>query len=82
MYVNSVEFDVSQPEKPTDNTMIEAMGVRLREECLPESRLFSLEAAKENIRGFRPFYNLERSHGALGNLAPAAIALPASAGAQ
>ena len=60
--------------------MTEAGGARLREECLNESWLLSLEDARKTIEGWRRHYNGQRPHGALGNLAPEAFALVASAG--
>ena len=81
-YLNGVELDFSRPGKPTDNAMIEAFNARLREECLNESWFLSLEDAREKIEGWRRHYNGERPHGALGNLAPQAFALVATAGVQ
>ena len=54
----------------------------VEEECLNESWSLSLEDAREKIEGWRRYYNRERPHGALGNLAPEAFALVASAGVQ
>ena len=81
-YLNGVELDFSRPGKPTDNAMIEAFNARLREECLNESWFLSLEDAREKIEGWRRYYNGERPHGAVGDLAPEAFALVASPGAQ
>ena len=72
----------SRPGKPTDNAMIEAFNARLRAECLNESWFLSLEDAREKIEGWRRRYNGERPHSALGNLAPEAFALVATAGVQ
>ena len=79
-YLNGVELDFSRPGKPTDNAMIEALNSRLRAECLNESWFLSLEDAQEKIEGWRRHHYGERPHGALGNLAPEAFALAASAG--
>ena len=79
-YLNGVELDFSRPGKPTDNAMIEAFNARLRAECLNESWFLSLEDAREKIEGWRRHYNGERPHSALGNLAPEAFALLATAG--
>ena len=81
-YLNGVELDFSRPGKPTDNAMIEAFNARLRAECLNESWFLSLEDAREKIEGWRRHYNGERPHSALGNLAPEAFALLATAGVQ
>ena len=81
-YLNGVELDFSRPSKPTDNAMFEAFNARLREECLNESWFLSLEDAREKIEGWRRYYNGERPHGALGNLAQEAFALVVPAGVQ
>ena len=81
-YLYGVELDFSRPGKPTDNAMIEAFNARLRAECLNESWFLSLEDAREKIGGWRRHYNGERPHSALGNLAPEAFALVATAGVQ
>ena len=62
--------------------MIEAFNARCRQECLNESWFLSLEDARETIEGWRRYYNAERPHGALGDLALEAFALVASAGTQ
>ena len=68
-------MDFSWPGKPTDDAMIEAFNARLRAECLNESWLLSLEDAWEKIEGWRRHYNSERTHSALGNLAPGGLFL-------
>ena len=62
--------------------MIEAFNSRLRAECLNESWFLSLEDAREKIGGRRRHYNGECPHSALGNFAPEAFALVATAGVQ
>ena len=57
-----------------------AFNARLRAECLNESWFLSLEDARKKIEERCRYYNWERPHGALGNLAPEAFALVASAG--
>ena len=69
-YLNGVELDFSRRGKPTDNGLIEAFNGRLRQECLNESWFLSLEDAREKTETWRKYYNSERPHGALGNLAP------------
>jgi putative transposase len=73
-YLNGVELDFSRPGKPTDNGLIEAFNGRLRQECLNESWFLSLEDAREKVESWRQQYNVERPHGALGNMAPAEYA--------
>ena len=74
-YLNGVDLDFSRPGKPTDNAMIEAFNARLRAECLNEIWFLSLIDAREKIEEWRSYYNGERPHSALGNLAPEAFAL-------
>ena len=78
-YLNGVELDFSRPGKPTDNALIEAFNARVRQECLNENWFLSLEDAKEKIEAWRRYYNGERPHGALGNLAPEVFALATTA---
>ena len=73
-YLNDVELDFSRPGKPTDNAFIESFNGRFRQECLNESWFLSLEDAREKVETWRQHYNTERSHGALGNLAPVEFA--------
>jgi len=69
-YLNGVELDFSRPGKPTDNAFIEAFNGRFRQECLNENWFLSLEDTREKAESWRGYYNRERPHGALGNLAP------------
>lgn len=78
-YLNGVELDFSRPGKPTDNAFIEAFNARLRAECLNENWFLSLEDARDKVEAWRRYYNGERPHGALKNLAPEEFALEAIA---
>ena len=78
-YLNGVELDFSRPGKPTDNAMIESFNARLRAECLNENWFLSLADAQEKIEDWRRYYNGERPHGALGNLAPETFVLKTAA---
>ena len=57
----------------------DAFNARLRAECLNENWLLSLADAREKIEAWRRYYNAERPHGALGNLAPKTFALKTAA---
>ena len=46
-YLNGVELDFIRSGKPSDNALIEVFNGRFREECLNESRVLSLEDARE-----------------------------------
>jgi len=78
-YLNDVELDSIRPGKPTDNAFIEAFNGRFRQECLNESWLLSLEDAREKVKAWRQHYNMERPHGALGNLTPMEYAMAGKA---
>ncbi len=73
-YWNKVELDFSRPGKPTDNAFIESFNARLRQECLNENWFLSLDDARDKIEAWRRYYNDERPHGSLGNLAPSEFA--------
>ena len=62
--------------------MIKASNVRLWADCLNESWFLSLEDAREKIEGWRGHYHGEHPYKALGNHAPEAFALVATAGVQ
>ncbi len=69
-YTNRVTLDFSRPGKPTDNAFIESFNARFRAECLNQHWFLSLDEAQEKIDRWRTYYNQERPHSALGNLAP------------
>jgi putative transposase len=75
---NGVKLDFSRPGKPTDNAFIESFNGRLRQECLNEHWILSLEDAQEKVDTWRENYNQDRPHSSLGNLPPAEFALRAS----
>ena len=74
-YLNGVELDFSRPGKPTDNAFIESFNGRFREECLNESWFLSIDDAREKVEQWRLYYNGQRPHSALGNLAPMEFAM-------
>lgn len=69
-YTNGVTLDFSRPGKPTDNAFIEAFNGRFRVECLNAHWFLTLADAQEKMEDWRRYYNEERPHGAIGNLAP------------
>lgn len=71
---HGVELDFIHPGKPTDNALIEAFNGRFRHECLNESWFLSLDDAREKVKEWRKYYNLERPHGSLGNVPPVEFA--------
>jgi putative transposase len=73
-YTNKVTLDFSRPGKPTDNAFIESFNARLRAECLNQNWFDSLADAQQALSNWRDYYNHERPHSALGNLAPCVYA--------
>lgn len=67
---NGVQLDFTRPGKPTDNGLCESFNGRLRDECLNVNEFESIAQAREKIEQWRLYYNLQRPHGALGNLTP------------
>jgi putative transposase len=69
-YENGVILDFSRPGKPTDNTYIESIIGKFRDECLSVNWFLRLEDAKEKIDAWKWDYNLFRPHSYLNNLSP------------
>jgi len=65
-----INLRFTRPGKPTDNSFIESLNGKFRDECLNESCFLNLEDAKEKIETWREFYNRERPHSSLQGLAP------------
>lgn len=63
-----------EPGKPNQNAYIESFNGRLRDECLNEHWLPSLQRVRAEIERWRREYNEERPKKALGGLTPAAYA--------
>ncbi len=79
-YDNHIALDFSRPGKPTDNAFIESFNARFRQEFLNQNYFLSLEDAAQKIESWRTYYNQERPHSALGNLAPSDYAKQHSQG--
>ena len=73
-YERGVEFDFSQPVKPTDNARVESLNGRLRQECLNAHWFMSLADAQEKIEAWRREYSESRPHSALDWATPAEFA--------
>lgn len=69
-YANSVTLDFSRPGKPTDNAFIEAFNSKLRSECLNAHWFMSLDDARSKMEEWRRYYNEERPHSGIGQIAP------------
>lgn len=69
-YANGITLDFSRPGKPTDNAFIEAFNSKLRAECLNAHWFMSLADAREKLEDWRRYYNEDRPHSGIGQLAP------------
>ncbi len=69
-----IEWRYIQPGKPSQNAFVESFNGRLRDELLNETLFRSLAHANAALEAWRNDYNLERPHGKLGWLTPAAYA--------
>ena len=69
--MNGIEMSFITPGRPVENSLIESLNGKLRDECLFTSWFETLEEAKEVTENWRTDYNEQRPHSALGNLAPA-----------
>jgi putative transposase len=69
-----VEWRYIQPGKPSQNAFAESFNARLRDELLNETLFRSLIHARLTLDAWRDDYNLQRPHGKLGWLTPAAYA--------
>jgi putative transposase len=69
-YANGVTLDFSRPGKPTDNAFIEAFNSKLRSECLNAHWFMSLDDARSKMEEWRRYYNEERPHSGIGQIAP------------
>jgi AcrR family transcriptional regulator len=67
-YDNGVRLQFIEPGKPIQSAHIESFNAWLREECLNEHVLVSLDDARNKIERWRVEYNRERPHSSLGNL--------------
>jgi putative transposase len=79
-YTNCVILDFSRPGKPTDNAFIEAFNSKFRSECLNAQWFMSLDDARSKMEDWRRYYNEERLHSGIGQIAP--ILLHNSGGAS
>jgi putative transposase len=71
-YRNGVQLEFSRPGKPTDNAFVESFNGRLRDKCLNQHWLESLEEVRQTVEAWRIEYNTQRPHRALGQQIPAA----------
>ena len=67
----SVKLHFIQPEKPTQNAIVESFNGRFRDSCLNLHWFRDIHEAREVISRWRTHYNTKRPHSALGYQPPA-----------
>ncbi|WHQ68565.1 IS3 family transposase [Methylorubrum extorquens] len=70
----AVEWHYIAPGKPQQNSFVESLNGRLRDDCLNEHLFRSLSAARTLIEAWRVDYNTCRPHTSLGGFTPNAFA--------
>lgn len=73
-YQHGIQLDFIRPGKPVENSYIESLNGRLRDECLNVELFFSLQDAREKLEIWRQDYNHYRPHSALWDRTPAEVA--------
>ena len=71
---HKIDWRYVAPGRPTQNAFAESFQGRMRDECLNEHMLFSMNHARIVIAGWLHDYNTARPHSSLGYLTPAAFA--------
>ncbi|AWP34965.1 MULTISPECIES: integrase core domain-containing protein [Pantoea] len=61
---------LSRPGAPSDNATVESFNGWLRQECLNDNWLMSLEDALHKIESWRILFNKRRPHSAVGWMPP------------
>ena len=69
-YRHGIQLEFIRPGKPVENSYVESLNGRLRDECLNLTLFFSIQDAREKLEKWRVDYNTRRPHSALGDLAP------------
>lgn len=70
VYQRGVRLRFIEPGKPVQNAFIESFNGKMRDECLNEHWVISLQDAREKIEAWRKDYNEVRPHSVLGNRTP------------
>ena len=68
--LNGVESDFIRPGKPTEDGLVQTFNGGVRQECLNESWVLSLEDSRGKVEAWRQHYNEVRPHTRLGNQTP------------
>ena len=69
-WANQVRLRFIEPDRPTENGLIESFNGKFRDECLNQNWFVDLADAREKIEAWRQEYNQERPHSALGYRTP------------
>ena len=72
---SGVKLHFIDPGRPVQNAFIESFNGKLRDECLNQHWLVSLEEARRIIESWRLDYNTARPHSSLGYMTPEAFRL-------
>lgn len=67
---NDVKLAFIRPGKPVENSFIESLNGRFRDECLNEHWFRDVTEARDRIEAWRQEYNTERPHSSLNGLSP------------
>jgi len=70
-YQRGIQLDFITPGRPVENSLIESLNGKLRDECLNVHWFETLAEAGAEIEAWRQEYNGTRPHSSLGNRAPA-----------
>lgn len=70
---NGVELQHIQPGKPMQNAYVERFNGTFRREVLDQNIFYSIKHVREIAETWRKYYNYERPHSALDDLAPLEI---------
>ena len=73
-----VELGFIQPGKPTQNTFVESLNGKFRNECLNQHWFKDIDDARTEIELWRNHNNHERPHSALNYMSPVAFAAKAA----
>jgi putative transposase len=69
----AVEWHYIAPGKPMQNSFVESLNGRLRDECMNAHWFLTLADAREKLEAWRRYYNEDRPHGAIGHKPPISL---------
>jgi len=71
---HGIQLDFIRPGKPVENSFIESVNGRVRDECLNVDVFFTLKEVREKLARWQADSNRLRPHSALNDQAPACFA--------